>query len=462
MQSRSGAQTQSRGYTRAVDLWSVGCVSVVLLTGGLAFADPTTNLYSERLAKDCNLTFLEESNEWQSVRRRPKDFVEKLLVLDEAERPTAAEALKHLWFSNEVHRNDFEDLYQRTIRHWHPRPRKPPIVEFHDPAYKYLSQRSQDSSDLGRRFRQRDQDPVDPPYKPFPRNMHLHIWPKRDAKRRLSEEVLEAIENWGPGSHRGLESTGVRASREEREILSAYWSKNEEKAPRSVRARTVSPPIRPRPQAFLGPAETLTGDIMRSLCATAKPAAEEDLSFDIFNEDELVAKDLQDKHIMPIPATPRPQRAGLRRRASSMPPDVVQSRSKSPVSAIPACISSEAVTEGERATTADEDGLIYDAASWATSGDTTSDGPSLTSNDEGIGKQEHAALNMGGTKHQYRLKRRTSTVSTNRQKRRRGSIFDLAEDDENNAIPRRTSTLANRPKTPVANKPKPDTLYLPR
>ncbi|RMZ89914.1 hypothetical protein DV736_g2845, partial [Chaetothyriales sp. CBS 134916] len=121
-----------KGYTSAVDMWSLGCVTVILLTGGSAFNDPETNTYSEKLAKECNLAFLQQSSEWRQVRARPAAFVEKLLVLDEEQRMTAQQALDHEWFSNEIHRTNFEDLYHRTVKHWKRRSRRTNILKFQD------------------------------------------------------------------------------------------------------------------------------------------------------------------------------------------------------------------------------------------------------------------------------------------------------------------------------------------
>lgn len=134
-------------------MWSVGCVTVVLLTGGMAFCDPITNSYSEPLARECNLSSLQETQEWQHVRERPKDFISRMLVLDEAARPSAEEALKHPWFSNEFHRADFEDLYQRTIKHWHPRTPKLPLIDFKEGGvcYKYMIP-SSDLRDFGKKW----------------------------------------------------------------------------------------------------------------------------------------------------------------------------------------------------------------------------------------------------------------------------------------------------------------------
>ncbi|KIW20500.1 hypothetical protein PV08_01075 [Exophiala spinifera] len=151
-QSHNGKNGRA-GYTRAVDMWSVGCVTVVLLTGGMAFSDPITNSYSESLAADCNLKSLQETPEWEKIRERPKDFISQLLVLDEAARPSAEEALKHSWFSNELHRTDFEELYQRTIKHWNPRVPKSPSIDFKGGGncYKYMSS-SSDPRDFSKRW----------------------------------------------------------------------------------------------------------------------------------------------------------------------------------------------------------------------------------------------------------------------------------------------------------------------
>jgi hypothetical protein len=124
-----GRSGPKQGYSKAVDMWAVGCVTVVLLTGALPFLDPNTKEYSQALADDCNLEILESSSEWSEVSAPPKDFVGKLL-LDETQRLTAGLALQHQWFSNELHKTDFEELYKRTVRHWQPKVHKKPIIEF--------------------------------------------------------------------------------------------------------------------------------------------------------------------------------------------------------------------------------------------------------------------------------------------------------------------------------------------
>src|ERR1700728_1669907 len=129
MSHNKTSKVKETGYTKAVDLWSLGCVTVVLLTGGYAFFEAESGEYSERLAGDCNLDVLEKSQSWRDVGARPKAFVKGLLVLDERQRMTAKESLAHEWFTNDAHRTDFEELYRRATRHWRPRMPKEPVIE---------------------------------------------------------------------------------------------------------------------------------------------------------------------------------------------------------------------------------------------------------------------------------------------------------------------------------------------
>ncbi|KEF60574.1 CAMK protein kinase [Exophiala aquamarina CBS 119918] len=195
-------KVQNRAYTRAVDMWAVGCVAVVLLTGGLAFCDPVTNYFSEKLSKDCNLEFLQKSTDWQSLRTRPREFVENLLVLDEDARMTAEAALNHSWFSDQPHKTEFESLYQRTVKTWHPKPPKAPVVDFMDDgSIKHLScSQSYLEKTYNKLPRKRRYVPVEEPYKPFSRTMHFALLPKRDVGGRLSDEILSAIENNWPNA----------------------------------------------------------------------------------------------------------------------------------------------------------------------------------------------------------------------------------------------------------------------
>ncbi|KAF7513282.1 hypothetical protein GJ744_009703 [Endocarpon pusillum] len=194
------------GYTKAIDMWSLGCVTVVLLTGGSPFINPKTNQYCQQLAQECSLQQLECVTEWQFVGKRPKDFVRRLLVLDEEQRMTPSDAKRHCWFSNDSHRLDFEAVYQRAIQHWRPRTLKPPVIDMIN-VHHSTEQSVLQKSDLGQRISCRKTPvPVDPPYKPYPRRMNFLLLSKRRPVLSgvMSEEVRIAIaEKWSPGKMRG-------------------------------------------------------------------------------------------------------------------------------------------------------------------------------------------------------------------------------------------------------------------
>lgn len=187
-------------------MWSLGCITVVLLTGGSPFINPKTNQYCQQLAQECSLQQLECVTEWQLVGKRPKDFVRRLLVLDEEQRMTPSDAKRHCWFSNDFHRMDFEAVYQRAIQHWRPRILKPPVIDMID-VHHSAEQSMLQKGDLGQRIsRKKTPVPIDPPYKPYPRRMSFLLLSKRRPflSGVMSEEVRTAIrEKWSPEKMRG-------------------------------------------------------------------------------------------------------------------------------------------------------------------------------------------------------------------------------------------------------------------
>lgn len=185
------------GYSMAIDMWSLGCVTVILLTGGSPFIDPRTNYYSQQLASECNLEHLTQSKDWQKVRPRPKHFVSKLLCLDEDARMTAEDALNHDWFSNDLHKTNFEDLYDRTIKNWRPRLARNDMLQFHNAnEVRYFAQ--PDESLTSRKRRRPLSMVVESTMQPAPRGFLLNFWPKKSRYSPLANnDVQKAIlEYW--------------------------------------------------------------------------------------------------------------------------------------------------------------------------------------------------------------------------------------------------------------------------
>ena len=81
------------GYNTSCDLWSVGVMTYLLLTGKLPFnGENPYNLFKEI----CSAKF-EFCEEFNVISDEAKSFIKKLIVLDPAKRYTAAEALKDPW-----------------------------------------------------------------------------------------------------------------------------------------------------------------------------------------------------------------------------------------------------------------------------------------------------------------------------------------------------------------------------
>ncbi|CAO2649610.1 Nn.00g069950.m01.CDS01 [Neocucurbitaria sp. VM-36] len=125
-----------KGYSKSIDMWSLGSITAAILTGDVIFTDRNHPKYSKdprtviiELAAICNLSVLDEDDHplWGTVGDRPKHFIKGLLVLEEDARLTASEALKHPWFS--CYAEDFEELYARSIEGWEPRQKNVQLVE---------------------------------------------------------------------------------------------------------------------------------------------------------------------------------------------------------------------------------------------------------------------------------------------------------------------------------------------
>ncbi|KAI5207168.1 kinase-like protein [Aureobasidium subglaciale] len=117
---------ENRGYSSAIDMWSVGSVSALMLTGSLVFdhrgSVEDIGQVNSRSRSAYDLTQIDQGKEcWKSVPKRARDFVTSLLVLQEDKRLTAKEALEHSWFTNHICAASFELVYEKSIRGWKPR-----------------------------------------------------------------------------------------------------------------------------------------------------------------------------------------------------------------------------------------------------------------------------------------------------------------------------------------------------
>lgn len=81
-------------YDQQSDMWSVGCIVFLLLSGNLPFMGRSQK---ELFRKIVSGKFEFDDDDWCDVSPDAKDLVKKLLVLDPDERLTSNEALKHKW-----------------------------------------------------------------------------------------------------------------------------------------------------------------------------------------------------------------------------------------------------------------------------------------------------------------------------------------------------------------------------
>jgi serine/threonine protein kinase len=110
-------------------MWSTGIIATALLTGDVIFTNREDPDYKQdpskvilAMAAECDLSVLDNPySVWANIHKRPKDFVRKLLVLDEEQRMTVDQALAHEWFTHKFVVNEFDALYLRAIAEWEPR-----------------------------------------------------------------------------------------------------------------------------------------------------------------------------------------------------------------------------------------------------------------------------------------------------------------------------------------------------
>ncbi|KAM3860386.1 serine/threonine-protein kinase H1-like [Diretmus argenteus] len=110
-----------RPYSCAVDMWALGVIAYIVLSGSMPFEDDSrTRLYRAILRGKYSF----HGDPWPSVSNLAKDFIQHLLVLDPAARLTAEQAIRHPWVvtmaasssMRNLHRSISQNLRQRASR----------------------------------------------------------------------------------------------------------------------------------------------------------------------------------------------------------------------------------------------------------------------------------------------------------------------------------------------------------
>ncbi|XP_057680456.1 serine/threonine-protein kinase H1 homolog [Corythoichthys intestinalis] len=110
-----------KAYTCAVDMWAIGVIAYILLSGSMPFEDDSkTRLYRSIVRGKYSF----RRNPWPSVSNPAKDFIRALLESDPGRRPSAQQASRHPWIlattggssSRNLHRSVSRNLLRRTPR----------------------------------------------------------------------------------------------------------------------------------------------------------------------------------------------------------------------------------------------------------------------------------------------------------------------------------------------------------
>ncbi|XP_071477478.1 serine/threonine-protein kinase H1 homolog [Diadema antillarum] len=102
-------------YNQSVDLWAIGVVAYILLSGRMPFDDDNrTRLYRKILRAKYSFT----GDPWKDVSSAGKDFIDKLLVINPAERLGAVQALKHPWIVTNAAQSSLKNLQRSISQNW--------------------------------------------------------------------------------------------------------------------------------------------------------------------------------------------------------------------------------------------------------------------------------------------------------------------------------------------------------
>uniref|UniRef100_A0A3B1IS90 Protein kinase domain-containing protein n=1 Tax=Astyanax mexicanus TaxID=7994 RepID=A0A3B1IS90_ASTMX len=98
--------------TTATDMWSVGVLAYVLLSGLNPFAAESTQKMIEHIS---NAEYVFDSEAFREISIEGMDFVDRLLIKERKHRMTASEALEHPWLRTKI--ENISSKVIKTLRH---------------------------------------------------------------------------------------------------------------------------------------------------------------------------------------------------------------------------------------------------------------------------------------------------------------------------------------------------------
>ncbi|XP_075445132.1 serine/threonine-protein kinase H2 [Ascaphus truei] len=98
-----------RPYSNAVDMWALGVITYILLSGSMPFEDENrTRLY--RMILKGRYSYI--GDPWPNVSNLAKDFIDRLLTVDSSDRLSACDALKHSWIKTMAASSSMKNLHR--------------------------------------------------------------------------------------------------------------------------------------------------------------------------------------------------------------------------------------------------------------------------------------------------------------------------------------------------------------
>jgi calcium/calmodulin-dependent protein kinase I len=90
---------EQKGYGKAVDMWSVGIITYIMLCGYPPFHHDNDTVLFKKIMSG---VFQFDQAYWSAVSDSAKDLISKLLVVDPKKRLTAEQVLEHPWVSGKT------------------------------------------------------------------------------------------------------------------------------------------------------------------------------------------------------------------------------------------------------------------------------------------------------------------------------------------------------------------------
>jgi len=85
---------ERKKHGKPVDIWSIGCLAYLFLSGKLPFEDSNTMRLNATIK---NGKFNFPAEDWAEIDEKAKEFITNLLNKEPTARPTTEQALKHPW-----------------------------------------------------------------------------------------------------------------------------------------------------------------------------------------------------------------------------------------------------------------------------------------------------------------------------------------------------------------------------